>query len=146
MKQKRPIFLLEILIAMSLVTLCIAPLMKAPILMHRKEMSHLQRIEASRVAAWTFTEIVEKILKNEVRWDTLPQLGSEGPTISLAPFELKLSPLPTPSSLPRKYSIKTLEEKIVPNGPTHRLLSIRIKVGKQKFTYRINVNKSPASL
>src|SRR5579863_9040572 len=111
MKRKRPMFLLEILIGMSLVTLCIAPLMKGPMDMHRAEMGHLKRIEQSRMAAWTFTEIVEKLLKNELRWELLPKLDETKSYAALTDIALKLPPLPEVPRLTRKYNIKTLEEK-----------------------------------
>jgi len=145
MKKQHPMFLLEILIAMSLVTLCITPLIKGPMDMHRAEMGHLKRIEQSRIAAWTFTEIAEKLLKNELRWEQLPKLKGTGPTIALSDVQLKLPPLPEKSILPRKYKIKTLKEKQETDGRIHRLLAIKLNVGDRKFTYRVTVTKLPAA-
>jgi hypothetical protein len=139
-------FLLEILIAMSLVSLCIAPLIKGPIDMHRAEMDHLKRIEESRVAAWTFTEIVEKLLKNEIRWELIPKLDVEGPNVSLSDVQLKLPPLPEESLLTRKFWLSTLEEKQEKDGRIHRLIAVHLEIGSKprKFTYRVIVTKLPA--
>ena len=145
MKQKKPMLLLEILIAMSLVSLCIAPLIKSPLEMHRSEMSHLTRIESGRIAAWTFTEIVEKLLKNEIHWESLPKLGEFGPRITLSDVPLKLPPLPEKSTLSRKYSFKTLQEKRVADGPIHRLLAVRLEIGDREFTYRTIVTKNSST-
>lgn len=145
MKKHHPMFLLEILIAMSLVTLCITPLIKGPMDMHRAEMGHLKRIEQSRIAAWTFTEIAEKLLKNELRWEQIPKLQEAGPKIVLSDVQLKLPPLPKKSIVTRKYTIKTLQEKQETNGRIHRLLAIKLKVGDRKFTYRVTVTKLPTA-
>ncbi len=138
-------FLLEILIAMSLVTLCITPLIKGPMDMHRAEMGHLKRIEQSRIAAWTFTEIAEKLLKNELRWELLPKLKEIGPVIALSDVQLKLPPLPEKSILTRKYQITTRKEKQETDGRIHRLLAIKIEVGDRQFTYPIIVTKVPVT-
>jgi hypothetical protein len=144
-RPKRPMLLLEILIAMSLVSLCIAPLIKGPLDMHRAEMSHLTRIEAGRIAAWTFTEIVEKILKNELRWEQLPKLGQESPAIILSDVPLKLPPLPAKSTLARKFTLATLKEKRVKDGPIHRLIAVHLEIGGREFTYRTIVTKLPST-
>jgi len=143
--QKRSMFLLEILIAMTLVILCIVPLLKGPLQMHQKEMEHLTQIETGRIAAWTFTEIVEKFLKKELRWTTLPKLEEKGPTYNLPSASFKLPSLQT-KELPRKFRLKTLEEKHEPNGTIHKLIAIRLKIAKKKFTYRIILTKGPSSL
>ncbi len=150
MKKKRPFFLLEILIAMSLVTLCVAPLMKGPINRHKEEMERLTRMEQSRIAAWTFSEIVEKILKNEIRWEFIPKLSETSALISLSEVELKLPPLPEERTMSRKFYLKTIEEKTKPEGPIHRLIAVHLLItaGKKsrQFTYRLTVSKPPSSL
>jgi hypothetical protein len=140
--NRKPMFLLEILIAMSLVSLCIAPLMKGPIQRHKAEMEHLRRIESSRIAAWTFTEIVEKLLKNEIRWDALPKFGDADMKFPLKPMKLKLPPLPK-QTLTRQVEIHTKKEKKEKDGRIHRLLSIRLSIGGRQFTYSHIVTKVP---
>jgi len=145
--KKQPLFLLEILIAMSLVALCITPLLKGPTLMHKMEMSSLIRIESSRVAAWTFTEIVEKLLKNEIRWETLPKLGEKSPEKHLSDVPLTLPPLPNPSVLTRTFWLSTMEEKKETDGRIHRLIAVHQRIGSQKreFTYRVIITKSSST-
>ncbi len=70
--RKTPFLLLEILIALSLVMLCIVPLIVGPLNLYRSEINSLWDLEEERLAEWTFSEIKEKLLKNEIPWGRLP--------------------------------------------------------------------------
>lgn len=146
MRKKRPMFLLEILIALTLVSLCIVPFIKQPLEMHKAEMKRLERVECDRIAAWTFTELKEKFLKKEFRWEQIPQLYERSVWINLPTVELRLPPIPCPS-VSRKFYFSTLEEKQESDGKIHRLVAIhmQVKVGKnkRKFTYRLILTKHP---
>ena len=135
-------FLLEILIALSLVALCIFPFVKQPITMHKAEIKRLERIECDRIAAWTYTEVRETLLNRGLRWEQIPQLQEQSSWMGLADVVLELPPMPC-THLPRRYRLVTQEEKQEANGQIHRLVALVIEVGKRQFTYRVILTKEP---
>lgn len=70
--KKEPFLLLEILIAFFLVTLCIVPLVKQPLQLYKSELERLEEMERERLADWTFTEVKEMLIKNEIPWAKFP--------------------------------------------------------------------------
>jgi hypothetical protein len=135
--KKRPAALLEVLIALSLIALCAVPLIRQPIANLRGEMASLKRIEAGRIAAWTFSEIKEKLLKQEIRWSQIPPLKEEGPVVFLPKSRVQLEPL-TCGEIERSYSFYTIEEKHA-EDKIYRLIAVHVKVGGHPFTYRTTV-------
>ncbi len=138
--KKRPAALLEVLIALSLITLCAVPLIRQPIANHQAEMAQIERIETGRVAACTFAEIREKFLKKEIRWKQIPGLKAKSASFSLANASLQLPPLQT-RPIKRSFTLETLEEKQEPDGRTYRLVAAHIYIGKNPFTYRLTLFK-----
>jgi len=69
--NKRPILLLEVLIAFALVALCAIPLLAPQVGMIRSERRFLNEIEADRLANVIFTDIVEKMYQREISWEAL---------------------------------------------------------------------------
>lgn len=135
MKKKRPSLLLEVLLAMSLLAICMSELILRPIHFHRAAIQQLEQIDCDRIAAWTFSEIKETLLKSEIPWNQIPALKVESKS-----FELSKVPLQIPQlsfhNVPRTFTLRTLKEKIDPDGKIYRLVSVKIKIGKKKFTYQ----------
>ena len=144
MKKKRTFLLLEVLIALSLISLSMVHLMLRPIHLHRGAVKQLERIEADRIAAWTFSEIKEKFLKNEVRWSQIPDFHTYSPWISLPDTSLQIPQL-SAHSASRKYRFHTTKEKTENSGQISRLVSITIEVDHHQFTYPITLTKSVSS-
>jgi hypothetical protein len=139
--KKRPALLLEVLLAMTLLAFCAVALIRQPLLLHRAELAQLERIEQDRIAAWSYTEIREKLLKGEIPWSKIPPLKTRSASFSLPDAPLDLLPHP----LKRTYTLETLREKQTAGGQITRLIAIHIEVGsgrtKRPFSYQINLLK-----
>lgn len=138
--KKRPVALLEVLIALSLVTMCAIPLIRQPIANHQAEMAQVERIEAGRVAACTFAEVREKFLRKDIRWKQIPALKTKSAPFTLEDATLQLPPMPV-RPIKRSFTLETLEEKQEPDGKTCRLVAVHLNIGKNPFTYRVTLIK-----
>src|SRR5690242_7549712 len=65
--------LLEVLIALSLITLCILPFSIIPTRMLRKEARSLQRIALQHIGEQTYALIKERLHRREIPWKQLAQ-------------------------------------------------------------------------
>lgn len=138
--KKRPIALLEVLIALSMILLCVGPLVKQPLANHQAEMAQATRIEEGRMAACAFVEVREMFLKKQIRWKQLPKLKGVSAPFALSDAPLQLPPFGS-KPIKRSYVLKTLSEKQESNGKTFRLIAVCFTFGKNKFTYRLTVFK-----
>lgn len=147
MKKKHPFLLLEILIAIFLVSLCLIPLIQTPIRSYRNEFRLLEEIERDRLADWTFSEIKEKLLKNEFPWENFPT-----PTLTTRPFSLPDATLQIPGlptkTIQRKFSFKCGKkgEKVGPKGEIYRLVTLSIHFSPsppkaKEYSYRLFLRK-----
>ncbi len=141
--QKKPAVLLEILIALTLIILVLVPLIQQPTQFHRAEKERIQRIEANRIAAWTYTEIREKFLKGEFRWEQIPALSKKSKIYQLPSVPLLIPPV-ADKSVRRKFTLKTIREK-EHEGKTSRLVAIEVEVDGHKATYRLIVEKKSSA-
>ncbi len=123
--KKRPFVLLEVLIALLLVTLCIVPLLRGPILQYRMEIRAIERLEKQRVADWTFTEIQEQLLKNEIAWNDLPVKNKTTRRWELPPAQIQI-PGCAPQWVSRFVSLKCELEKEGLKGEQYKRLCLRI--------------------
>lgn len=146
--KKRSFILLEILIALTLVILCAIPLIVKPIHAYRFEMQAFEEMEGERLADWTFSEIKEKMLKNEIPWDKLPShKGTTGP-FPLEPGSIHI-PGRQPKKIERSFTLFGKGEKQGISGETYRMLYVKIAfdpvLSKKKkiYTYRLPVQKIP---
>jgi hypothetical protein len=137
--QKKPAVLLEILIALTLMILVLVPLIQKPMQFHKAEKERIQRIEASRIAAWTYSEIREKFMKGEFRWEEIPALTRESKIYELPSVPLLLPPV-ADKSVRRSFRLQTIREK-EHEGKISRLIAIEIKVDGHRTTYRLIVEK-----
>jgi hypothetical protein len=142
--RKRPAVLLEILIAVTLIILVLVPLIRQAIQFHIAEKERILRIEADRIAAWTYTEIREKLLKGEFRWEQIPALSMWSKVYELPSVPLFMQPLAN-KIIHRKFTLRTLKEK-EHEGKIIRLLAIHLEVGSCSATYRLIVEKKISSL
>lgn len=142
--RKRPTVLLEILIALTLIILVLVPLIRQPIQLHIAEKERIKRIEANRITAWTYTEIREKFLKGEFRWEQIPALKIESKIYELPSVPLLVPPVAN-ETITRKFTLETIEEK-EHEGKISRLVAVHLKIGSLKSTYRLILEKKPISL
>lgn len=135
--SKRPFLLLEILIAILLVSLCLVPLIQGPILGYRKEMLLLEEIEGERLAEWSFSEVKEKLFNREIAWSKLPGPDQRSALIPLPAMTLQI-PGANPKKIERAYSLRCHKngEKVGLKGEVYKMLYVDIH-----FSPRLSQNK-----
>jgi hypothetical protein len=69
--RRRPVLLLEVLIAFVLVVLCVIPLIYPHVYMVKLEKEFIGSIDADHVANALYAQLYEKLQKNEIPWDKL---------------------------------------------------------------------------
>lgn len=129
--RKRPFVLLEILIALLIVMLCLSPLIREPLKHYQTEMQSLEELEKQRIADWTFTEIQEQLLKNEIPWDQLPARGKCAPLFALSCASMQI-PGCAAKPIPRYISIRCHAEKKNVKGDLYKLLYIHVLFSKDE--------------
>jgi hypothetical protein len=138
--KKSPFILLEVLMALTLVMICAVPLVKQPLQFFQKEILSMEQMEKERLADWTFSEIKEKLLKNEISWDKLPTLNQK-----TGPFKLEVATIEIPGFKPKKversFTFYGQGEKVGKNDELNRLLYIDVFLDKNKYTFRLPVQK-----
>ncbi len=152
--KKKPFLLLEILIAFLLVAVCAVPLVTQPLKLYRAEMKFLEQMERERLANWTFSELKEKLLKNEIPWGKIPQKGMKGQPIPLPPAFIQI-PGCAPKKVERTFTLMCKGEKKGLKEEIYRLLYVRIDFSPRLFPkkkekksadygFRVIVQKLPA--
>ena len=133
-QRKRPIVLLEVMIALTLVILLVLPWVRAPIRLYRQEMEQLERIDNQRAADWIASEIKELIYNREIPWAKLPN---------------KQSAIDWPvAKAGCRCRLVCRRETVTKQGTLQRLLEIRIlfpskKSKKQVYSYLMIARKLP---
>ncbi len=151
--MKRTFLLFEVLIAIFLVSLCLIPLIRSPIFQYQKTIRLLEEVEGERWAEWTFSEIREKLLNNDLRWDALPSPGQTSHEFGLPPITLELPGLP-PKKIERSFRLRCSKrcEKEGVHGEIYRVLKVDLffspcliqpkKNGSKKYTFRTIVSST----
>lgn len=151
--KKQPFLLLEILISILLVSLCLIPLIQSPIRSYKAQVRLLEEMEGERLAEWTFSEIREMLLKNEIPWEKLPK-----PNQTTLPFPLPFQAIDLPGLKPkniqRSFTLRCKKngEKEGLKGETYRMIYVDIefepklsqKKGKGTYSYRLAIRKIPS--
>lgn len=138
--KKRPFLLLEVLIALLLVILCAVPLVNQPLKLYKKEIKNLETMEMERLADWTFTEVKEILLKNEIPWKKIPAKAETTALFSLPPSTIQI-PGCTPKKIERSFQLSGRGEKIGTGNATVRQLGVYIFLNEEKYTFRLPVKK-----
>jgi hypothetical protein len=140
--MKRSFLLLEVLLAIALVAVFAAPLMRWPIVHYRSQMDRLEEFERRRIADWTFTEIKELLLKEGIPWERLPPKDQE--LIVMLPSGKMMLPKLPPRLVTRSYTLKCKGEKHGIHGEIFRIYRAEVHLdGKKHYRYRILVQKIP---
>lgn len=141
--MKRPFLLLEVLLAIAVVALFAAPLMRWPIKHYQAQISRLEEFEYQRIADWTFSEIKELLLKEGIAWSKLP---SKGQTLTRPLPDAKRSiPYIPDRVIRRSFILKCKGEKAGPHGEIFRIYQVEILMDSKKtYRYRILVQRLPS--
>ena len=143
--KKRSFLLLEILIAFTLVTVCIVPLVKQPLKLYKREIEELEVMEMERLADWTFTEIKEIFLKNEISWDQIPGKGERSSSFPMSEATLEI-PACKDKKIQREFHLTGRGEKQGLKGEIYRQLGVYVFLNKKKYTFRLPVQKIKVSI
>lgn len=69
--KKRTFLILEVLIAFSIIALCLFPLLTPNLMIIKAEKNFQEELEADRLADLLFAEWVEKLYDNTISWERL---------------------------------------------------------------------------
>jgi hypothetical protein len=144
LKRKKNFLLLEVLIGLSLILICLVPLINNPINYLLSEIKILEKIEYERISDFVFSDIKKDLLNNTIKWEHIPKEKDKPLEISFKePISFSLKNIKT-KKVTAKYSIKTVKEKISPEGNIYRLIDIKIILSplsreKKNQTYQYNV-------
>ncbi len=140
MVKKKTFLLVEVLTAFLLVALCIVPLVRKPLAMFKTELEKLEALELERYADWAFSEVKEKLLKNEIPWEKIPKHEE-----TMGPFFLPDAKLTLPGyrekKISRTFTLYGKGQKDGLQGEDFRQLQITISLGEKKYLYRLPVQK-----
>lgn len=124
--KNRPFLLLEVLIALTLVALCLLPLVSPHIMIIKEERNFISVLEADRMANLIFANIVQEMYDHRIPWELLQ------------------------SSTDKEVTADMLQGINLPQGwpwrPFWRIRPLRSKGEKEKvayFLYRIEVIFEP---
>jgi len=141
--KKRPFLLAEILLAVFLIAVCALPLVKGPIVIYRKELENMEKIQKQRLATLAFFEIKKKLYEQQIPWK---ELTKEKAQTRHFIFEKEISLGSVREEKVKIYCrfYPVLPEKN-PDESSHRLLEIPIYFDDAKQTdikYLVYVKKS----
>jgi hypothetical protein len=137
---KRNFLLLEVLLAVALIAIFAAPLMRLPIEHYRAQINRLETFEYQRVADWTFTEVKELLLKEGIKWEKLPSKG-QSLMVPIGDANLLIPHLPS-RRVHRSYTLACKGEKQGIHGEIFRLYYVDVRIDdKKNFSYRLLVQK-----
>lgn len=124
--KKRPSLLLEILMACTLLTLCVSPLIRKPVELYLTQMKALQDVEKERLADLSFAELKWELLQNEIPWKDLPAKKSQAKIFPLPDAVLQI-PYSANKPIKRRAIFKCRKEKLSSKGEIVRLLELEIQ-------------------
>lgn len=124
MKRKRPYLLLELMIALTIVSLCSIPLMRYPMYCLQTQLTLLKEGELERLAEESFAEIKEAFYKNEVPIDKIKE-GKEKFLYKTAPVNLSFGKTLS-QSFEKRYYLRTHAQKTGKNLEDYFLVYVDI--------------------
>ncbi|NGX63189.1 MAG: hypothetical protein KR126chlam6_00596 [Candidatus Anoxychlamydiales bacterium] len=134
-KNKRSFLLIEILIAISLISLLIVPLIQNPIYFFKSQIKSLEKLECERIADLTFLDLKISLYKNQIDLSNLATSKKDTSYTNLEPSKLISF---NDKQIDRSYKIynKSFDKKTSDNK-TYKLLTIRVflKPSDQKEKY-----------
>lgn len=127
----RPFTLMEILIAVALITLCAIPLLQPHYVILKQERQAVRHMEWDRLAGVVYGDLVRDFYKERIFWDEI-EMGQELPVESELLKEKKLQ-------VTRRISIERSKPK---EHPSHYLLHIVLTFeGKKSYDYYLYVER-----
>lgn len=138
--MKKPFLLVEVLIAFSLVALCIVPLVRSPLQMLKNERSKLEEAEKQRLADWAFSEAKEMLLKHEIPSNQIPKMGETTGPFPLPDQKIKL-PGVKEKPISCHFTLYGKGKREGPQGQDYRMIYLTIVLDTKKYLYRVPLQK-----
>lgn len=135
---------MEVLIALSIVTLCIIPLVSQPLRIIKRELAKLELMEKERLADRSFSEVKEMFLKGEILWEMVPDLYQ-----TTGPFFLSNAKIDflehKEKSIRRKFTLYGKGRKPGANGEEYRQIYVKIffDADEHFYEFRLPLRKLP---
>lgn len=127
MKIKKPIILLEVLIALAIVSIAIIPVMSYPFRVYEKELDSLLEVELNRVYERAFLEM-QKELAETILFD---QISREPIDLPLGTFSIDLDGLGT-FLFEASCKLKQIAPKDGEKETSNKLISCQISLKSDK--------------
>lgn len=125
MKKRHPFLLLELLIALSLFSLCIVPLVQLPFRTLREATLYYQRLELERLTDVTLAQIEARLFQNEIPWKDLECNRKNKYLISEATVEVDVTG-ERKAPFKKTCFLWTARKKKGGNGEHYRLLTVEV--------------------
>lgn len=120
--QRKHYLLLEVLIAFTLIIFCLVPLIQPHVLMLKAQRSFIQKIEVDHLVNLLYAHIYEKLLKNEIPWQSIQAKTVFSVDEALLREVNYLKPLPYVGS----YQFQEIKHKPKTTDPTFTLYLLRL--------------------
>jgi hypothetical protein len=126
-KQKSPFLLLELLVALTLVSIVSIPLIQRPVAAYLKEIAALESIELRRLSDLAFFEVRELLANHTIPLYALPQRKELSSLYPLNTTSISRPPHRT-QEVQRGFRLYCLREKKGLDGKTYRFFEIQIEL------------------
>ncbi|MBI3237119.1 MAG: hypothetical protein HYZ48_05430 [Chlamydiales bacterium] len=126
MKKKHPFLLLELLIALSLFSMCLFPLIKIPFESLSHEVKSCQRMALQRMADLCFAEIEMDLFQQKIPWEDLDCSYKERTELEKKTISLPLKGLGA-KKFEKTVSIFSSRRHTEEDGIENRLVCIRLE-------------------
>lgn len=124
--MKRKFILLEVFIALALISLAVIPITSYPYKIYCKELESLQKIELEHIYDLAMADFI-KTLTSSLTWDKIEGKHTIG--------EYKNT------VIENKPYLAKVEVEIEDETPTHRLLQCTLQVGSEERQYSLLIHK-----
>jgi len=122
--------LLELLIALFLIGICAAPLIKNPIKMFKDEVFTIQKMEIQRIAELDFAELKERLYRHEISWKEIEKSSKASSFLPTEKKEVKLGE-GFAFSYEKKCYLWLPEEKNISLNEKEKISLINLKISYQ---------------
>jgi hypothetical protein len=142
--KKKSFLLLEVLIALTLVTISALPLVKEPLHLFKAEFKAFEELEQERLANLAFVEVKEAFYNHKIPWEKIPEKKDTSSPIPLSPVTIQIPGRP-PKTVPCSFTITCTGKKEGLKDQIYKNLLINVKIQERNYSFKIPVQKSPLS-
>lgn len=144
-KKKNSYLLLETIIALFLITICLLPIAQNPIFFLKSQIISLEKMDLERIADLSFSEIKEKLYKNEIPFDEIIKNEEKSKLYNLKDEYILLDKFPQKQVL-RNFKICQVKDKKGPGGAKYKLCRVNVflempKKQKQEYIYSLFIQQ-----